>query len=83
MLADRALVGPQGVTVRTEGGAVGIALGGAFALAPNWSLGGMLRYGQWFLPETPAEDPLGSKASLTGRNTYFTVGVGITYRSLL
>jgi hypothetical protein len=83
VLADRALVGRQGVTIRTEGGAVGIAVGGAYGLAQNWSLGAVLRYGQWFLPNTPAEDPLGSQASLVGRNSYLTLGVGVTYRSVL
>jgi hypothetical protein len=83
VLADRALVGPQGVTIRTEGGAIGIALGGAYALAEGWSFGAALRYGQWVLPETPAEDPLGSQASLVGRNSYITLGVGVAYRSLL
>jgi hypothetical protein len=83
VLADRALVGPQGVTIRTEGGAVGIAVGGAFALAEHWSFGAMLRYGQWFLPETPAQDPLYSQASLVGRNSYITLGVGVAYRSVL
>ncbi len=83
VLADRALVGQKGVTIRTEGGTVGLAAGGAFAFAQNWSLGVMLRYGQWFLPSTPAKDPLGSEASLTGRNSYGTLGVAINYRSLL
>jgi hypothetical protein len=83
VLADRALVGPQGVTIRTEGGAVGIAFGGAFAIADNWSFGTVLRYGQWFLPETPAQDPLGSQASLVGRNSYITLSVGVAYRSVL
>jgi hypothetical protein len=83
VLADRALVGPQGVTIRTEGAAVGIAAGGAYALAENWSFGAMLRYGQWFLPDTPAEDPLGSQASLVGRNSYIILGLGVAYRSVL
>ncbi len=83
VLSDRAIVGPQGVTIRTEGGTIGVAAGGAMAFAQNWSLGVMLRYGQWFLPTTPAKDPLGSEASLAGRNSYFTLGVAINYRSLI
>lgn len=83
ILNDRALVGPQGVTIRTEGGSVGIAVGAGFSLAESWSLGVMLRYGQWFLPKEPATDPLGSEASLTGRNTYVTLGISIAYRSVL
>lgn len=83
ILNDRALVGPQGVTIRTEGGAVGVAVGAGFSLAESWSLGVMLRYGQWFLPREPATDPLGSEASLTGRNTYVSLGLSIAYRSIL
>jgi hypothetical protein len=83
VLADRALVGPQGVTIRTEGGTVGVAVGGAYSLADNWSVGAMLRYGQWFLPDVPAKDPLGSQASLIGRNSFIILSVGVTYRSLL
>jgi hypothetical protein len=42
-----------------------------------------LRYGHWFLPETPARDPLGSEASLTGRNTVFSIGASIAFRTEL
>lgn len=77
---DRALLGPQGVTIRTEGGSLGIAGGPVIALGQNWALGGSLRYGQWFLPERPARDPLGSEASLTGRNTVISFGFNLAYR---
>jgi hypothetical protein len=77
---DRALLGPRGVTVRTEGGTIGIAGGPVLSLAPHWSLGLTLRYGHWFLPEEPAHDPLGSQASLTGRNTVFSAGVTVEPR---
>jgi hypothetical protein len=80
---DRALLGPRGVTVRTEGGTIGIAGGPVLALAPHWSLGLTLRYGHWFLPEKPAHDPLGSEASLTGRNTVFSAGVAVAFRTEL
>lgn len=83
ILNDRALVGPQGVTIRTEGSAVGLAVGAGFWLAESYSLGVMLRYGHWFLPNEPATDPLGSEASLTGRNTYVTLAISLTYRSVL
>ncbi len=74
---DRALLGPRGVTVRTEGGTIGIAGGLVLSLAPHWSLGLTLRYGHWFLPDKPAHDPLGSEASLTGRDTVFSAGVAV------
>lgn len=78
--SERALLGPQGVTIRTEGGSIGIAGGPVVALAKSWAVGGTLRYGHWFLPEQPARDPLGSEASLTGRNTFFSFGLNLAYR---
>lgn len=77
---DRALLGPQGVTIRTEGGTLSIAGGPVVALTQNWTVGGTLRYGQWFLPDVPAKDPLGSVASLTGRNTVASLSVNVGYR---
>jgi hypothetical protein len=80
---ERALLGGRGVTIRTEGGSVGLAGGFAFGLSEHWSLLGSLRLSQWFLPKEPARDPLGSEASLTGRNSAVTLGFGIAYRASL
>jgi hypothetical protein len=80
---DRALLGTRGVTIRTEGGSVGVATGLAYRISEHWSLGGTFRYTTWFLPQRPATDPLGSEASLTGRNTVLSVGVGLAYRGEL
>jgi hypothetical protein len=77
---DKPLIGPSGVTIRTEGGTLGIALGGAYELTHHWSLGGSFRFGNWFLPGTPARDPLEDKASVTGRNSVFSLGLNVAYR---
>ena len=77
---DLALVGQRGVTIRTEGGTIGLAGGAVFSLAPRWSLGTALRYGNWFLPKQPAKDPLLDEASLTGRTTMFSLGISLAYR---
>ena len=77
---DKPLVGPPGVTIRTEGGALGGALGGTYGLSENWSVGGSLRFGNWFLPDTPAKDALLDKASITGRNSVFSLGFNVAYR---
>jgi hypothetical protein len=77
---DKPLIGPAGVTVRTEGGTLGLALGGAYELSRHWSLGGSLRFGNWFLPSTPATDSLRDKASLSGRNSVFSLGLNVAYR---
>lgn len=78
--SDRALLGPQGVTIRTEGGSVGLAGGPVIALTQNWTLGATLRWGQWILPRKAAKDPLGSEASLTGRNTVLSLGANVAFR---
>lgn len=77
---ERPSIGPSGVTIRTEGGALGLAVGGAYELSQNWSVGGSLRYGNWFLPNQPATDPLLDKASVTGRNSVFSIGLNVAYR---
>lgn len=74
------LVGPRGVTIRTEGYTIGLAAGVAYLFAPNWSVGASLRYGTWFLPSEPERDPLGDEASLVGRNSVFGAGISVAYR---
>jgi hypothetical protein len=77
---DKPLVGPSGVTIRTEGGTLGLAIGGAWELSQHWSLGGSFRFGNWFLPHKPAVDPLTDNASVTGRNSVFSLGLNMAYR---
>lgn len=78
--SDLALVGSRGVTIRSEGASVGLAGGAVFWLADHWSLGTTFRYGNWFLPKIAAKDPLTDEASLTGRNTMFSLGISLAYR---
>ncbi len=78
--SDLALVGQRGVTIRSEGGTIGLVGGAEFYLAQHWSLGTVFRYGNWFLPKTAAKDPLQDEASLTGRNTMFSLGISLAYR---
>ena len=77
---DKPLIGPAGVTIRTEGGTLGVAFGGAYELSRHWSLGGSLRFGNWFLPDAPATDSLKDKASVSGRNSVFSLGLNVAYR---
>jgi hypothetical protein len=85
-------VGTPGVTIRTEGYSLGLGGGVAVALYPGWSLGLNLRFGSWFLPKEAArspfdsenEDALGAtRASLTGRNSIFSLELAVAYRSVL
>lgn len=81
--ADKPLIGPTGVTIRTEGGTLGVAFGAAYELSKNWSIGGSLRAGYWFLPAMPATDPLQDKASVAGRNFVSSLGLNVAYRIAL
>jgi len=63
-----------------EGKLFGLVGGAVFWLANHWSLGTVLRYGNWFLPKTAAKDPLLDEASLTGRSTMFSLGISLAYR---
>ncbi len=78
--SDLVLVGRRGVTIRTEGETIGLVGGAVLYLAPHWSLGTVFRYGNWFLPKKAAKDPLLDEASLTGRNTMFSLGLSLAYR---
>ncbi len=79
-LDDRALIGPRGVTIRTEGFVVNAAFGGGYQFAPSFWAGAAVRYGQWFLPGVPEQNPLGDEASLKGRTSVFDVSLAVSYR---
>jgi hypothetical protein len=78
--ADTAFVGPRASTIRTEGFAAGLGLGGEWAFASNWSLGAQLRYSLWILPFEREESPTGDSASLSGRVDMIDLGIVIAYR---
>ena len=80
---DRALLGPRGVTIRTEGGSIGFATGVAYELATHWSATGTIRYSEWFLPTIPERDSFGDEASLTGKNEVISLAFGLAYRLAL
>ena len=81
--ADTAFVGPRAATISTEGLAAGLAIGGEWTVAPNWSLGTTLRYASWFLPTEPLQAPTGDSASLSGRVDMLEFGLLVAYRIAL
>lgn len=81
--SDTAVVGPRAATIGTEGLTSGVAVGGEWSFASNWSFGTGLRYASWFLPDTPERSPLGDIASLSGRVDMFDFHVAIAYRIAL
>jgi len=69
------LVGPQAVTVSTEGITVGAGLGGIWRITDFWVFGSSLRYSNWILPGEREKTPVGDSASLAGRVDVIEVGV--------
>ena len=79
-VTDRAFIGPRGVTVRSEGLALGVAAGLSESLSDSWTIGTGLRLGFWSLSKNPARDALGDEASLTGLVATVVVGINVGYR---
>jgi hypothetical protein len=79
-VTDRYVLGPRGVTIRTEGYTLGVAAGVTKALSESWTIGAGFRYGLWFLPSAPARDVLGDEASLIGRVATIVIGINVGYR---
>lgn len=77
---DRAMLGPRGVTIRTEGYTLGVAAGVSESLSESWTIGAGVRYGLWVLPKVPARDALGDEASLIGSVATIVIGVNVGYR---
>jgi hypothetical protein len=82
-LTDKAVIGARGVTLLTEGFTLGVGVGVSYAMSENFLLGGGLRVSNWFLPNTPAIDPLGDRASLTGNVATVDLALTLAYRSRL
>jgi len=78
-----ALIGPRSSTVRTEGGALGLLLGGQWSFAPNWGLGISARYMRWFLPHEAATSVFLDRATLTDQQSVLNFGISCSYRIAL
>jgi hypothetical protein len=81
--SDTDYVGPREATLSTEGLAAGLAVGGAWTIAENWSVGTTLRYALWFLPDEAVVSPTGDSASLSGRVHMLDFGLNVAYRLAL
>ena len=81
--ADTDFVGPRASTLGTEGLSAGLAIGMEWSFAPSWSLGTMLRYSNWFFPESPKPLPLNDPASLSGRVDMVALSIALAYRIAL
>jgi hypothetical protein len=82
-LTNKAVIGPRGVIILTEGYSLGMGMGLAHAVANHWRVGGGMRVSTWFLPATPTKDPLGDEASLRGVVAAVELSLTVAYRSRL
>lgn len=74
------ILGTKEVTVRTEGFAFGLQLGGNYYLSENWIAGLNFRIYRWMLPETPRCSSIGDCATLSGPVEALELGLTIGYR---
>jgi hypothetical protein len=74
------ILGTKEVTVRTEGFAFGLQLGGSYFLSENWIAGATFRGYRWVLPDTPRCSSIGDCATLTGNVEVLELGLTLGYR---
>jgi hypothetical protein len=74
------ILGTREVTVRTEGFAFGVQLGGTYYLSENWIAGTSFRAYRWILPETPRCSSIGDCATLSGTVEALELGLTVGYR---
>lgn len=89
VLADREpvnevkFVGPDSLTIATEGLSASVIAGGNWIFAQNFLLGGLFRYGNWILPFEADTTPLEDVASLSGRLDVFELALTLGVRLAL
>lgn len=81
--SDIRTVGPQRLTLRSEGLSLGPSLGADWRFRDRWLVGTQLRYLNWFLPSERATTPFQDSASLAGRIDVFEFGFFLGFRSPL
>jgi hypothetical protein len=74
------IIGTKETTVRTEGFAAGISIGGSYLLSDNWVAGLSLRLSRWFLPSSQHCSPIGDCATVTGSPYAVELGFTLGYR---
>ncbi|MBS2013777.1 MAG: hypothetical protein JST00_12870 [Deltaproteobacteria bacterium] len=74
------ILGTKEVTIRTEGFAAGLQMGGTYYITENWIAGTMFRAYRWILPDTPRCSSIGDCGTLSGSITALEFGITIGYR---
>ena len=74
------ILGSKESTIRTEGFAFGVQLGGTYYLSENWVTGVNFRAFSWVLPETQRCSSIGDCATLSGTVEAIEFGLTIGYR---
>lgn len=74
------ILGVPDVTVRTEGFALGLQMGGSYYITENWIAGANLRGYHWMLPDNRQCSSIGDCATLSGSVQVFELGLTMGYR---
>lgn len=80
---ERAIVGPRGVVLLTEGLTAGLGAGLAQEVTERVGVGAGVRASSWFLPTDRRRGAVGDEASLGGRVTTLELVLTLAYRSRL
>ena len=78
--SDTRFVGPERLTLRSEGFTIGPNIGAHWRFSTRWLVGTHLRYTNWIFPSNRASTPLGDNASLAGRVDAIELGVLLGFR---
>lgn len=74
------ILGTPDVTLRTEGYAAGLQIGGTWIFADRWIAGAAFRSDVWLLPHSPQCTAIGDCTTLTGPVAAFELGLNLGYR---
>jgi hypothetical protein len=73
------IVGAQQETLSTLGIAVGLGAGVTMTMVDQWTIGGGLKFSDWFLPDDRKQGPIGNEASLSGSVVAVNLGLDVAY----
>ncbi|MBM4373823.1 MAG: hypothetical protein FJ095_01970 [Deltaproteobacteria bacterium] len=79
--ADIRTIGPERLSLRSEGLSLGPSIGAHYRFRDRWLVGSQFRYLNWFLPTERAVTPFDDTASLAGRVDVFELAVFLGFRA--
>ena len=81
--AEADLIGPEALSLATEGFSAGVQVGGHWKFYDIWLVGTSIKYSNWVLPDEREVTPLGDLASLAGRVDVVEAGLALGFELFL